>query len=450
MVSWRSPKNWREIKRLGPLEVAQSVDPAIVLEDLPDGARPVARLRYVDGDDLFVNWIWDHQLESPRMTVIERAQVAPVLDALAQALPTPLAGESGEQALERALTHGPMLDLEREQKLAELLTSTLIPHWLGIELNALEAAGHRPHLRIQLSPSTAHLPWDLSSTSGDERGIDMVDTTVLLPASLRNDPTRRVSPWHPGSTVAAVLDPVIPGFPAASVLGSVLGPVSAESALAEMVEELGDRLRPSAESATAAFRRRDVDRTALAEAVTDAGRLLFVGHVTASTHALDSRMHLADRADAVGLTSPLGMHRPYSAADIALGAPGLPPLRAPNRVALIACDSGGDMRFAEPTGLVAAFTTRGAEYVTATRWTLPTEAGLRRFVPALAERAEGMLTEAIVAVNAAHEASDPVASMGAWQREQRRRWTATGDPRFSPIIWGALTTAWAPPPPLVS
>lgn len=449
MVKWRSPKNWRDMKHLGPLASGRRFDEAVVLTDLPDDQQPVARLRYVDGDDLFVNWIWDHQRDSPRMTVIERALVAPALDALAQALPTPLPGETGEQALQRALTDGPMLDLEREQHLAELLTSALIPQWLGLELNALEAAGRRPHLRIQLSPSTAQLPWELMSSSGGERGIDMVDTSVLLPATLRNDPAREVSTWHPGSPVTAVLDPAVPGFASSSELGSVLGPVASGAPLAEMVAVLGDRVRPAAASPEAAFRRRDMDRLSLSDAVHDAGRMLYVGHVTSSTHALDARMHLSDRADAPGLTAPVGTHRPYSAADIALGAAGLAPLRAPNRVALIACDSGSDMRFAEPTGLVAAFVARGAEYVTATRWTLPTEAGLRRFVPALSDRAEGMLAEAILAVNAAHEASDPVRALDAWQRAQRRRWTETGDPRYSPIIWGTLATAWAPTPPAV-
>ncbi len=450
-MKWRSPRNWREVPHLGPLRMGQRFDDRVVLADLPDDAQPVARLRYVDGDDLFVNWIWDHQRDSPRMTVIERALVAPALDALTQALPTPLPGETGEQALRRALTDGAMLDLDREQRLAELLTSALVPQWLALELNALEVAGRRPHLRIQLSPSTAQLPWELMSSSGGERGIDMVDTSVLLPATLRNDPAREVSPWRPRSPVVTVLDPSVPGFAAASELGSVLGPIGAQSPLGRMVAGLGDRVRPAVEAPDEAFRRRDVDRRALASLSLDAGRLLYVGHVTATTHALDSRMHLSDRADAPGLTPPVGPHRPYSAAEIALGAPGVDgagfgPLRAPNRVALIACDSGSDMRFAEPTGLVAAFTTRGAEYVTATRWTLPTEAGLRRFAPALGDRAEGMLAEAIIAVNAAHEASDPVVAMGAWQREQRRRWTATGDPRYSPIIWGTLATAWAPAP----
>lgn len=442
-------RSWRETKHLGGFRPPQHFTPSMVLEDLPDDAQPVARLRYVDGEDLFINWVWDHQRESPRMMGAFRKVVAPALDELARALPTPLPGENGQQALERALTGGVMLDLEREQRLAELLTSALIPQWLGLELNELEMAGRRPHLRVQLSPSTAQLPWELMSTSDGARGIDMVDVSVLLPASIRNDPARVVSPWIPGSPVATVLDPAVPGFPASSELGSVLGPVSDGSALVGMVAGLGGRIRPAVESPAGAFRRRDVGRLALTEAVQDAGRLLYVGHVTASTHALDSRMHLSDGADAPGLTAPTGRHRSYSAADIALGGPGLEPLRSPNRVALIACDSGSDMRFAEPTGLVAAFTTRGAEYVTATRWTLPTEAGLRRFATVLGDRAEGMLSEAVLAVNAAHEASDPVATMGLWQREKRRLWTETADPRHSPIIWGTLSTTWSPTPPSV-
>lgn len=449
-MKWRSPKNWRDIKHLAAPAPAARVTTSVVLEDLPDGVQPVVRLRYVDGENLFISWIWDHQLDSPRLSGVERKFVAPILDELARALPTPLPGETGEQALERALTDGVMLDLAREQHLAEQLTSALIPQWLGLELNELEVAGRRPHVRVQLSPSTAHVPWELISTSEGSRSIDMVDVSMLLPASLRNDPTRVVSEWHPNSPVATVLDPAIAGFAASSELGSVLGPVAADAPLAQMVADLGERVLPAVEQPQEAFRRRDVGRLALAGAVEDAGRLLYVGHVTASTHALDARMHLSDRADAPGLTAPTGPHRPYSAADIALGAPGLEPLRAPNRVALIACDSGSDMRFAEPTGLIAAFTTRGAEYVTATRWTLPTEAGLRKFAPVLGDRAEGMLAEAIIAVNAAHEAPDPVAALVAWQRAQRQLWTETGDPRYSPIIWGTLATAWAPVPPAVA
>lgn len=424
-----------------------------VLQGVTD--RPTARLRLVDAGDLYVSWVWQHQPHAPRTSVLPRAAVAPALERLQRALPTPIGGETGAEALERALTHGVLLDLEAEQQLAEALTMSLIPQWLGLELNALEAAGLRPHVRVQPSPSTASVPWELIGAAGRTRAIDMFDVSLLLPASLRNDPARVVSPWVPGSRIVAVLDPAVPGAAPDGELGSVLGPVHEGDVLAGMVAVWGERMhgaermRSADHGAIAAFRRRDLGRGAVAAALSETespGRFFYVGHVTGSTHALDARMHLADTAQVPGHASAHGPHRPFSAADIALGSPGMPPLRAPNRVALLACDSGGDARFAEPTGLVAAFVHRGAEYVTAARWTLPTDAGLRRFAPTLGQRATGMLAETIAAVDAVHDVPDPVAALAVWQRAQRERWSETGDPRYSPILWGALTTAWAPTP----
>lgn len=397
------------------------------------GVRPTARLRLVDAGELYLDWVWDHQLDRPRMSMIPRDAITPVLDELAAALPTPLPGESGHAALARSLGAGPLLDPAREQSLASALTAALIPQWLGLELNALELHGHRPHLRIQPSPSTAQVPWDLLGTSGVDRIVDGLDVSVLLPASLRNDPQRTVTPWDPAGAVVAILDPAVPGFPATGELGSVLGPVEPGTPLAELVSELGT-----------AVRRNDFGRDALAACLPGAARLLYVGHVSGSSHALDARMHLSDGASDPGYAAPIGSHRPFSAADIALGPPGAAPSAMPNRVALIACDSGGEWKFAEPTGLVAAFTHRGSEYVTATRWTVPTEAGLRRYSPALADRAEGMLSDVVVAVDAAQRAPDPVAALADWQRAQRRRWTESGDPRYSPILWAAFATAWSP------
>jgi hypothetical protein len=136
-------------------------------------------------------------------------------------------------------------------------------------------------------------------------------------------------------------------------------------------------------------------------------------------------------------------HRPLTAADIVLGhRPGIPaPWRMPNRVALIACESGGEARFAEPVGLVAAALHTGAEYVTATRWTLPTDAGLRAFGPT-ANSETTALPGAIIAVNTAHESADPVASLNHWQREKAVRWEAEGRLEDSPIIWAAFGTAY--------
>lgn len=466
-------KNWRDRNLLVPAPPTRGTDGSEVLSELDvflarggdDGAprRPALRLRYVDAGLLYASWVWDHQPDAPRLTVLDPAGVAPALDRLARAIPSPLPGETGEAALARAIGSGDLMDPVRELEIAHELTLALIPFQLGLELNHLEARGLRPVLRVQPSPTTAQVPWELLGTNGADRMLDMMDVSTLLPASLRNDPSRRVSPWDPAGPVALVLDPAVPGFPAGSELGSVLGPVEPGTPLAQIAADLGDRARvpgaphpePSRGSAggdpASVFRRDDAGRAWLAEALAGgiepaASRLLYVGHVTSSTHALDARMHLADSAEVPGRAAPTGPHRPYSAADIALGAPGLAPLTAPNRVALIACDSGGDLRFSEPTGLMAAFAHRGAEYVTATRWTLPTEAGLRRFSPALRDRAEGIVADAVLAVNAAQDDPDPVAALGAWQRQQRERWTTTGDPRFSPLVWAALQTAWSPPP----
>jgi hypothetical protein len=109
---------------------------------------------------------------------------------------------------------------------------------------------------------------------------------------------------------------------------------------------------------------------------------------------------------------------------------------------LIACESGGDTRFAEPSGLVTAMVHGGAEYVASTRWTLPTDAGLTHLVPDFP--ATPVLGPAVVAVDAAQSAADPVRALGEWQRDQATHWERTGDPAYSPVIWAAFTTAWAP------
>jgi hypothetical protein len=183
------------------------------------------------------------------------------------------------------------------------------------------------------------------------------------------------------------------------------------------------------------IRRDDLDRSFVEAALAEAARFLYVGHVTTGEHALDARLHLSCRADTPGLAAPLGTHRPLTAADIVLRR-----WRVPNRVALIACESGGDTQFAEPSGLVAAMVHCGAEHVVSTRWTLPTDTGLTH----LAQLTTPALSHAVVAVDAAQATPDPIAALAAWQRKQATLWEETGDPAFSPVIWAAFTTAWAP------
>ncbi|WHM40646.1 hypothetical protein [Streptomyces sp. BPTC-684] len=79
----------------------------------------------------------------------------------------------------------------------------------------------------------------------------------------------------------------------------------------------------------------------------------------------------------------------------------------------------------------------GAELVTATRWVLPTSFAFHR----LADLPESVrpLSEAIIAVDAAHEHHDPVHRLGRWQREPLDRWRTDGRIEHSPLLWAAMT-----------
>ncbi|MEU6250397.1 CHAT domain-containing protein [Glycomyces sp. NPDC047010] len=383
--------------------------------------RPTVQLKLVDADGLFYSWRWEHDLGAIQNIMVEPGRVQPALDALAEALPTPLPGETVDQALQRSLT-GPLTDRGREAGLATALAASLIPFQLAMEMNALLEQGLRPHVRIQPSLSTAQVPWEALRVDEGERFVTNADVSVLPPATVRNAPERRRTAWDPDGEVVTVLDPKIPG--AGRDLGSVLGDDSG-------LKDLGSL-------------REVIDRDALEPRLADAARFLYVGHVTTSKHGLDARLHLSCGPGTTGRAAVVNGHRPLTAADLLLGhRPGpAAPWRMPNRVALIACESGGEVRFAEPVGLVAAAIHTGASYVTATRWTLPTDEGLRHFAPG-AREATTVLPEAIRAVDGAHGAADPVAALNAWQRAKADRWEAEGRLEDSPVIWAAFATACA-------
>jgi hypothetical protein len=381
------------------------------------------QLKLVDAGDLYFSWRWEHEPAEPRVQVISRDLVQGVLDELTAAVPSPLPGEDAGAALRRSLTDGPLVDHARELDLSTRLSRVLLPGPLAVELNSWLTQGVRPHLRVQPSPSTALVPWEALRVDEAERAVHDLDISVLPPATVANAADRQVSPFDPHGTVVGVLDPKVPGFPDDSGLGSVLG---------GGIPELGET------------RRDDIDRDHLEKALTTAARFLYVGHVTTGGHGLDARLHLSCTADTTGRAAPIGTHRPLTAADVVLGhRPGpVRPWRIPARVALVACESGGDVRFAEPSGLVTAMVHCGAEYVTATRWTLPTDEGLRRLVPDFP--AAPVLGPAVLAVDRAHRAQDPVSALNDWQRAAATRWEETGDLTCSPLVWAAFTTTWAP------
>ena len=386
---------------------------------------PTVQVKYVDSNEggVWVTWRWEHKLTTPRAWMIPAQYVQGALAAFAQVSPNPMPGETADQALRRAWQVWG--DVEQEKRLAAALASSLIPGALAQELNQVLTSGQRPHVRIQPSRALGSIPWEALRIDEGERLVHCSEVSTLLPASIRNSP-QRVRPAI-GENAVRVVNPVIPG----------------------RIPNLGSVLReqePLLERAFGHAERPHVSRAMLEEDLADAARLLYVGHVTTGAYGLDTRIHLTDGPEAAGRADVVaGLHRPLTAADIVEAG-----WEVPRRVALIACASGGETGFADPVGLVAALTLRGARIVTSARWTLPTDVGLEWLQ---AQRLSGSATESsapftafaemVVAVDAAHEQADPVAELNAWQRARADLWERTGDPAYSPLTWGALTTSVA-------
>lgn len=395
-----------------------TASPTLVLRYADVGVATYASLRVVGQPDATVTW------------VIDDATLATVRDLLTDALPDPRTAETSREAIERAVTAGSFANHAAEQELANILGESLIPP-AGWQLITECAASPLPALFVAPSSRLATVPWSVLAlnTGGDaSRLIELADILMAVPPNIANSP-RRPSPWDQRRDGAPllILDPRVPGQRPDSALGSVLGRPDAHSPLARYFAALMERgnVLPTVDNAVALFRSADADRGWLAEQLTrQPSRLLFVGHATAA----DGDVGRADRA-AVHLAD----HQPLTAADMMTAKLPFPP-----RAALLACSSGGDYRFDEATGLVAALILGGAVLVTATLWSLPTTAGYRQFCSAAGELADPM-GEAVMAVDTAHQAEDAGRAVNSWQRGQMNRWRA-GDVTASPLWWAALAT----------
>ncbi|MFC9999110.1 CHAT domain-containing protein [Nocardia sp. NPDC127526] len=413
--------------------------------------QPTALVRMADAGDLYVTWRWVDDSAAAGVGVVPEAQAGEVVRRFGAALPAP--GVPG--GLEAALSTGELASYKAEHELAQALSAAFLPYKLAEQLHELYVRGVRPHVRIQPSPRVAQIPWELIAPDPGLRLVDIADVSLLAPTGIVHAPARIGRSWERTreSPVVAVLDPRIPGFRADSALGSVLGRMDSAAPLAVRVAEYAgaERLTPRVDDPVAAFRRTDVDRAWLGEALrAGASRLLYVGHVTAAAPASgrseSATLHLTCTADSVGFAPVQRDHRPLSARDLLLGThtlsddprsgPALWPI--PSRVALIACESGGDLRFGEPLGLVAAMLTGGAELVTAGRWPLPTDLAFQRFGGAAPDSRP--LQEAVCAIDAAHESPDPVAALNDWQRTQLSIWRENGDIAHSPLVWAGFAT----------
>ncbi|MGZ4526482.1 MAG: CHAT domain-containing protein [Mycobacterium sp.] len=431
----------------------------LILRYADVGIATYASLRIVGQPSRTVNW------------VVEEPLLLAALEELANALPEPHGSEGRRDAIERALTTGPLAAPDSELTLAYILGVLLIgsPGW---QLLTECVATPRAVLFVSPSARLARVPWGLlavpkSGPSKEElvrarqeaitasgraaaripwqladigkhtdgcRLMELVDVLMAVPPNIVHSP-RVPAGWdaRKDGPPLLVLDPRVPGQRPDSVLGSVLGRPSPETPLARHFTGVLARrpVLPAVDAAVELFRRQDADRTWLAKSLAQApSRLLYVGHASSADGQADrAALHLADTAEIPA--DAIGDHRPLTASDLmALQLP-MPP-----RVALLACGSGGDYQFDEATGLVAAMILGGARLVTATLWSLPTTAAYRQFASAAADP----MADVVAAVDRAHDAEDDAGfAVNRWQREQIRRWR-DGEATASPLYWGAVVT----------
>ncbi len=389
--------------------------PALVLRFADVGVATYASLRVVGDPSRTVTW------------VVQAAHIREVLDDLARALPEPSAGESVADALARALTAGPFATPETELALARCLGAALLS---DAAWRLLMECVSTPRAVLFISPSArlGRVPWGLLALSAESeayRLVELVDVLMAIPPNIVNAPRPRTA-WaaRRHRLPLLILDPRVPGQRADSALGSVLGRPSPETRLARHFAEgvATQQVLPKVSSTTELFRRTDADREWFATMlIEEPRRLLYVGHASAaedqSGRADQAALHLAEEG-------------PLTAAAIMSRRMPMPP-----RVALIACASGGDYRFDEATGLVAAMVLCGAQLVTATLWSLPTTAGYRQFTGGACDP----MADLVVAVDDAHDDEEGGCAVNRWQRDRMRQWRS-GDMTASPLYWAALVT----------
>ncbi|WP_207840280.1 CHAT domain-containing protein [Williamsia soli] len=389
------------------------------------------------------------------------------------ALPVPYGEESAGDAIDRALTAGPLASPDSELRWSYQLGSLLLSVQAWTLLSEC-VADPRPMLFVTPTARLAQTPFamlavptalslanglvdttpaefsggqelpDLPELTDGYRLMEIADVVMAPPANIVRAP-RRVVSWEDRrhNPPVLLLDPRVPGQRPDSPLGSVLGRPSPTSVVAQHFAEIlaAETVIPDVGTAVELFRRSDIDRIWMSRTLQDEpSRLLFVGHASAAPgdagYAERAAIHLACKESIPGYADVVGTHRPFTAADLLVDTSRWP---MPPRVALVACASGSDYRFDEATGMVAALILAGAEVVTATLWSLPTTAGYLRFQGEAAAGGRDPMAELIVAVDSAHRADDAARSVGRWQRAQMRRWR-DGDVGAHPIYWGALVT----------
>lgn len=416
-------------------------------------------VRAADQGPTYLTWRWLQTPEDVHFAVLDTGALDTALDRLAHALPHPLDDESDTDAVHRALVTGPFADPDRERDLATELTAAVLPDELATTLtDTAQGQGCSIRLRLIPSPRLARVPWELLVLPDGRRLLEIADITLDPPATLYAGRGRDPIPWADvaDQPVLYLLDPAVTAGPH---LGRVLDPAG-RSHLETWLDEKQAANRVLSEDRFYALRGTP-NRHWLSKRLCDGApsRLLYYGHASSSSEEIGSAaIHLADSRDTYGLADSIGEHRPLTALDLLVGtltadadrpSGSLPSSRAghdiwpmPPRVAIIACESGSDYRLAEPFGLVLACLNAGAEFVTATRWALPTDHVVNTYTDHSV--APGNTTALMQKVDQCHQCDDPVGELGAWQRGKLTAWIDHGELSDTPLLWVALTTHLAP------
>lgn len=399
--------------------------------------------------------------------LLAEAELAPLLAELDSALLMPRPDEGSRDLVRRVLTQEAFSSPERELALAQKLANVLLPGPLAAAIMDAAESG-RPIVKITPSPSSAAVPWEILALPDGRRLINIADITYDVPATVKAKRARFPQPWADAreGPVLYVLDPALP--PNAG-LGQVIGPHGqgawqALDAILQQRQQSG-RLSPAdrAIALKATVTRADLNERLRTQPYS---RLLYLGHATAGEATGQAALYLSDMITATDDQQPAATtrHSPLTALELFAGTIGdgrpgaVPAVTAipgteagpfigsrpwpmPNRVAIIACASGSDFQSLEPLGLVVALMNSGAELITATKWTIPSDAAF----DIVSRPTAGMAsTSMALAVDKCHEDRDAVSALAEWQRSQLQRWTANGNIEHTPLLWAALSTYVAP------
>ncbi|MFV0457193.1 MAG: hypothetical protein ACK5MT_00240 [Actinomycetales bacterium] len=411
-------------------------------------------------------WAWegDDGL-GPQSHIIDGADLMAAIDSLATAIPghagdLQVSSEAFREApasvradfasdpaagygLHRCMT-GDLCDPVREDALARALSRVLLPPGLAERLVAVASSGRRLLLQVLPSQATTAVPWELLSIAPDRpecdlRVADAADVATVAPLLGRD--------LRPGEQPRAD-DETSLARPPLWVIDPGSTRVLSRRGQREWLRLLrrGERDTGSPVGACG----QPVEPAWLADRLHEPrSRFVYVGHVLPGVDAADTRCELgAAGSGASGEAMVLTAHEVFMAVAGPVDGPmgGSGALSAslswpmPPRVALIACESGTDLRHAEPFGLVTAFLEAGARWVTATRWPLFTSDAYGHY----AGRRVDPLAAASHEIDQAVASLDPVAGVGDWYRTRLTAWRATGALSDSPLLWAAFITYHAP------